>query len=56
VIERFRKELRRGATHDRLFDTIAELKASVRASLSYSQALRGRALTLSNGRPRKSPK
>jgi transposase len=56
VIERFWKKLRRRATHNRLFDTIADLKASVRASLSYFQTLRGKVLTLINGRPRKSPK
>ena len=56
VIERFWKRLRRRATHNRLFDTLADLKASVRASLSYFQTLRGKVLTLINGRPRKSPK
>ena len=56
VIERFWKKLRRRATHNRLFDTIADLKASVRASLDYFQTLRGKVLTLINGRPRKSPK
>jgi hypothetical protein len=56
VIERFWKKLRRRATHNRLFDTIADLKASVRASLGYFQTLRGKVLTLINGRPRKAPK
>jgi transposase len=56
LIERFWKKLRRRATHNRLFDTIAELKASVRASLCYFQTLRGKILTLINGRPRKSSK
>ena len=56
VIERFWKRLRRRATHNRLFDTIADLKASIRASLSYFQTLRGKILTLINGRHRKSPK
>jgi len=56
VIERFWKKLRRRATHNRLFDTIADLKASVRASLSYFQTLREKVLTLINGRRRKSPK
>ena len=55
VIERFWKKLRRRATHNRLFDTIADLKASVRANLSYFQTLRGKVLSLINGRPRKSP-
>ena len=56
VIERFWKKLRRRATHNRLFDTITDLKASVRASLCYFQALREKVLTLIKGRPRKSPK
>jgi len=56
VIERFWKGLRRRATHNRLFDTIADMKASIRASLCYFQTLRAKILTLINGRPRKSPK
>jgi hypothetical protein len=56
VIERFWKKLRRRATHNRLFDAIADLKASVRASLSYFQTIRGKVLSLINSRPRKSPK
>jgi transposase len=56
VVERCWKELRRRATPNRLCDTIAELKASVRASLSYFQTLRGKVLTLFKGRPRNSPK
>jgi transposase len=54
VIERFWKKLRRRATHNRLFDEIAELKSSVRNSLRYFQTVRGRLLTLINGRPKKS--
>ena len=53
-IERFWKVLRRRATHNRLFDTIADLKKSVRASLSYFQTVRQRVLTLINGRRKKS--
>ena len=53
VIERFWKKLRRRATHNRLFDAIADLKESVRNSLRYFQTVRGRLLTLINGRPRK---
>jgi transposase len=53
VIERFWKKLRRRATHNRLFDTIKDLKASVRNSLRYFQTVRSRLLTLSNGRPKK---
>jgi DDE superfamily endonuclease len=55
VIERFWKKLRRRATHNRLFDTIADLKESVRASLCYFQTLREKVLTLINGRRKKSP-
>jgi hypothetical protein len=54
VIEWFWEELRRRATHNRLFDTVADLKASVRNSLRYFQTVRGRLLTLINGRPKKS--
>jgi len=56
VIERFWKKLRRRATHNRLFDTIADLKESVRASLCYFQTMRGKVLTLIKGRSKKSPK
>jgi hypothetical protein len=55
-IERFWKVLRRRATHNRLFDTIADLKSSIRANLSYFQTVRQRVLTLIKGRPRKSAK
>ena len=41
VIERFWKLLRRRATHNRLFDTLADLKRSIRASLCYFQTVRG---------------
>jgi hypothetical protein len=56
VIERFWKRLRRRATHDRLFDAVADSKGSIRASLSYFQTVRAKALTLINGRPKKSSK
>ena len=56
VIERFWKTLRRRATHNRLFDTIADMKASVRNSLRYFQTVRSRMLSLINGRPKKIPK
>ena len=55
-IERFWKVLRRRATHNRLFDTIADLKKSVRTSLNYFQTVRQRVLTLIKGRRRKSAK
>jgi transposase len=54
VIERFWKKLRRRATHNRLFDTIKDLKGSVRNSLRYFQTVRSRLLSLINGRPKKS--
>jgi transposase len=54
VIERFWKALRRRATHNRLFDTIGDLKASVRNGIRYFQTVRSRLLSLINGRPKKS--
>jgi DDE superfamily endonuclease len=56
VIERFWKKLRRRATHNRLFDAITDLKESIRNNLRYFQTVRGKLLTLINGRSRKSPK
>jgi hypothetical protein len=55
-IERFWKVLRRRATHNRLFDAVADLKKSVRASLSYFQTVPKRLLRLINGRRKKSAK
>jgi DDE superfamily endonuclease len=55
-IERFWRVLRRRATHHRLFDAIADLKKSIRASLSYFQTVRQRVLTLINGRRKQSAK
>lgn len=52
-IERFWRVLRRRATHNRLFDTLADLRRSIRNSLSYYQTMRQRVRTLLNGRPRK---
>ncbi len=52
-IERLWKALRRRATHNRLFDTLADLKKSVRASLSYFQTMRGRVQTLLKGKRKK---
>ncbi len=40
-VERFWKVLRRRATHNRRFDTLADLKRSIRNSLCYLQAMRG---------------
>jgi transposase len=45
-IERFWKVLRRRATHNRLFDALADLKQSIRASLCYFQTMRARVETL----------
>jgi len=42
VIERFWKLLRRRATHNRLFESLAALKRSLRASLCYYQTVRGK--------------
>ena len=53
-VERFWKKLRRRATHNRLFDTLADLKASVRNSLRYFQTVRHKVKTLLTGRQRKS--
>ena len=55
-IERFWKVLRRRATHNRLFDTLADLKKSVRASLTYFQGVPKRLLRLINGRRKKAAK
>jgi DDE superfamily endonuclease len=52
-VERFWKKLRRRATHNRLFDTLADLKASVRNSLRYFQTVRHKVKTLLTGRLRK---
>ena len=49
VIERFWKLLRRRATHNRLFDDLADLKRSIRASLCYYQTVRNRLRTLIAG-------
>jgi transposase len=42
VIERFWRVLRRRATHNRLFESLSDLKRSVRNSLCYFQTVRGR--------------
>ena len=49
-IERFWKMLRRRATHNRLFDSLADLKGSIRNSLCYFQTMRARVQTLLNAR------
>jgi hypothetical protein len=52
-IERFWKKLRRRATHNRPFDTLADLKKSVRSSLCYFQTMRHKVLSLLVKRSRK---
>jgi hypothetical protein len=52
-IERFWKKLRRRATHNRLFDTLADLKTSLRASLSYFQTARHKVKSIIQGRPKR---
>jgi len=46
VIERFWKVLRRRATHNRLFPTMAQLKRTVRNNLCYYQTLKHRVLSV----------
>ena len=46
AIERFWRVLRRRATHNRLFDCLADLKRSLRSSLCYFQTVRGRVRSL----------
>jgi len=52
-VERFWKKLRRRATHNRLFDTLADLKASIRASLCYFQTVRHKVKSIIEGRPKR---
>jgi transposase len=52
-VERFWKKLRRRATHNRLFDTLSDLKASLRASLSYFQTVRHKVQSIIEGRPKR---
>jgi len=54
-IERLWKALRRRATHNRLFDTLADLRRSLRSSLSYFQTMRDRVRSLLNRQSRKRP-
>jgi transposase len=46
IIERFWRVLRRRATHNRLFLTLAQLKYALRNSLCYYQTLKHRVLSL----------
>jgi len=52
-IERLWKKLRRRATHNRRFDTVADLKASLRASLCYFQTMRHKVRSILEGRPKR---
>ena len=52
-IERFWKKLRRRATHNRLFDTLTDLKSSLRASLRYFQTVRHKVKSILHGRPKR---
>jgi hypothetical protein len=52
-IERLWKALRRRATHNRLFDTLADLRRSLRGSLCYFQTVRDRVQTLLNRQAKK---
>jgi DDE superfamily endonuclease len=55
-IERFWKKLRRRATHNRLFESLADLKRSLRASLCYFQTMRHKVKSLLEPRRRASAK
>ena len=46
VVERLWRVLRRRATHNRLFDTMAALRRALRASLCYYQTVRHKVLSL----------
>jgi len=52
-VERFWKKLRRRATHNRLFDTLADLKSSIRASLGYFQTVRHKVKSIIEGRSKR---
>jgi len=51
-IERFWKARRRRATHNRLFDSLADLKHSIRNSLSYFQTMRKKVRSLIHRQPK----
>jgi hypothetical protein len=55
LIERLWKVLRRRATHNRLFETMAELRAALRASFCYYHKMRHKILSLIE-RPKKDAK
>jgi len=55
-IERFWKKLRRRATHNRLFDSLADLKKSIRSSLRYFQTVRTKVKSMLEPRKKDQPK
>ena len=55
VIERFWRVLRRRATHNRLFSSMAALRTTLRNNISYFQTMRQRVLSLIES-PRKAKK
>jgi transposase len=55
LIERFWRVLRRRATHNRLFLTMAELRTALRASVRYFSKMRHKVLSLIHS-PRKKKK
>src|SRR5262249_30210004 len=55
-IERLWKKLRRRATHNRLFDSLADLKRSIRASLCYFQTVRDKVKSMLEPRKKALPK
>jgi hypothetical protein len=52
VIERFGRKLRRRATHNRLFESMAALRKTLRQNLCYFQTMRHKVLSMIEG-PRK---
>jgi hypothetical protein len=55
VIERFWRVLRRRATHNRLFASMAGLRTTLRNTLCYYQSMRQKVLSLIDS-PRKAKK
>jgi hypothetical protein len=53
LIERFWRVLRRRATHNRLFTTMAELRTALRASFCYFHTMRHKVLSLLHSRRKK---
>ena len=55
VIERFWRVLRRRATHNRLFTSMAALRTTLRSNMSYFHTMRHKVLSLIES-PRKAKK